>query len=116
MLTINADEHPVMHRFHKPGGEKRSVVVLDDDAWLRADREEHVRGFCAAWQGEAQDFPYPAPCASLRFPESAFGRGTDIGWRAAASTDFPNATVDGPPGISPSQRSAPCVACQSLAS
>jgi putative SOS response-associated peptidase YedK len=33
MLTINADEHPVMHRFHKSGDEKRSVVVLDDDAW-----------------------------------------------------------------------------------
>jgi putative SOS response-associated peptidase YedK len=48
MLTINADEHPLMHRFHKPGDEKRSVVVLDDDAWqdwLKADREEDVRGF-----------------------------------------------------------------------
>jgi putative SOS response-associated peptidase YedK len=48
MLTINADEHPVMHRFHKPGDEKRSVVVLEDDAWmawLKADREEGVRGF-----------------------------------------------------------------------
>ena len=42
MLTINADEHPLMHRFHKPGDEKRSVVVLDDDAWqdwLKAERE-----------------------------------------------------------------------------
>lgn len=48
MLTINADEHPVMHRFHKPGDEKRSVVVLEDDAWmawLKADSEEEVRGF-----------------------------------------------------------------------
>jgi putative SOS response-associated peptidase YedK len=48
MLTINADEHPLMHRFHKPGDEKRSVVVLDDDAWqdwLKAEREDEVRGF-----------------------------------------------------------------------
>lgn len=29
MLTVNADEHPLMRRFHKPGDEKRSVVVLD---------------------------------------------------------------------------------------
>jgi putative SOS response-associated peptidase YedK len=37
MLTINADAHPVMGRFHAPGDEKRSIVVVDaaDDArWL----------------------------------------------------------------------------------
>lgn len=48
MLTINADEHPLMHRFHKPGDEKRSVVVLDDDAWqawLQASQENVARGF-----------------------------------------------------------------------
>lgn len=28
MLTINANEHPVMNRFHKPGDEKRTPVVL----------------------------------------------------------------------------------------
>lgn len=33
ILTINADEHPLMRRFHAPGTEKRSVVVLPDDAW-----------------------------------------------------------------------------------
>lgn len=37
MLTVNADAHPFMRRFHKPGDEKRSVVVLDEaefDRWL----------------------------------------------------------------------------------
>lgn len=29
MLTVNADGHPVMGRFHRPGDEKRSVVVLE---------------------------------------------------------------------------------------
>lgn len=29
MLTINADGHPVMSRFHKPGDEKRMLVLLD---------------------------------------------------------------------------------------
>jgi len=46
--TINADGHPLMQRFHKPGDEKRSVVVLEDDAWaawIKADREEEVRAF-----------------------------------------------------------------------
>ncbi|WP_426113495.1 SOS response-associated peptidase [Massilia sp. PWRC2] len=29
MLTINADGHPLMQRFHKPGDEKRMLVLLD---------------------------------------------------------------------------------------
>ncbi len=40
MLTVNADEHPVMQQFHKPGDEKRTPVVLAPDqfdAWLEAD-------------------------------------------------------------------------------
>jgi putative SOS response-associated peptidase YedK len=39
MLTINADGHEVMKRFHRPADEKRMVVVLDEadyDAWLDA--------------------------------------------------------------------------------
>ena len=43
MLTINADQHALMSRFHRPGTEKRSVVVLADEhwnAWLSAsDRD-----------------------------------------------------------------------------
>ncbi len=48
MLTINADEHPLMRRFHKPGDEKRSVVILDPEqyaAWLQARTEADVRSF-----------------------------------------------------------------------
>jgi len=40
MLTINADAHSLMRRFHKPGEEKRSVVMLEEDdfeAWLETD-------------------------------------------------------------------------------
>ena len=42
MLTINADEHPLMKRFHRPGEEKRMVVILDEteyDAWLDCPTE-----------------------------------------------------------------------------
>ncbi len=33
MLTINADHHPLMHRFHRPEDEKRMVVVLEEDQY-----------------------------------------------------------------------------------
>ena len=33
MLTVNANAHPVMNRFHKPGEEKRSPVLLPRDQW-----------------------------------------------------------------------------------
>ena len=33
MLTINADGHPVMGRFHRPGDERRSLVVVPPTAW-----------------------------------------------------------------------------------
>ena len=42
MLTVNADDHAVMRRFHKPGDEKRMVVILDEadyDAWLECPVE-----------------------------------------------------------------------------
>ena len=40
MLTVNAEEHPVMKQFHKPGDEKRTSVIIAPelhDAWLSAD-------------------------------------------------------------------------------
>lgn len=39
MLTINADDHPLMKRFHKPGDEKRMLVILEPEQyepWLQA--------------------------------------------------------------------------------
>lgn len=54
-LTINADDHPLMRRFHKPDDEKRSLVVIrreDYDAWLGCRAPELARTFLQA---------YPAP-------------------------------------------------------
>lgn len=31
MLTVNADDHPLMKRFHRPEDEKRMVVILDPE-------------------------------------------------------------------------------------
>jgi len=39
MLTVNADEHPVMKQFHKEGDEKRMPVIVPSElhkAWLAA--------------------------------------------------------------------------------
>ncbi|CAG9172335.1 SOS response-associated peptidase family protein [Cupriavidus respiraculi] len=33
MPTLNADSHPLMRRFHKPGDEKRGIVVLPRESW-----------------------------------------------------------------------------------
>ncbi|RTL35945.1 MAG: SOS response-associated peptidase [Rhodocyclaceae bacterium] len=46
MLTVNADGHALFERFHKPGEEKRAVVILPDGAWgawLRARSEDEAR-------------------------------------------------------------------------
>jgi len=43
MLTLNADQHPVMSRMHAPGEEKRTPLVLTLDQfkpWLEASHEE----------------------------------------------------------------------------
>ena len=64
MLTINADGHPLMQRFHKPEDEKRMVVVLheaDYDAWLDAPKSR-MRDFlqrCPADALEAEPAPRP---------------------------------------------------------
>ncbi|HJV50880.1 MAG TPA: SOS response-associated peptidase family protein [Noviherbaspirillum sp.] len=48
MLTINADGHPLMQRFHKPGDEKRMLVILHPeqyDDWLTCSVDEAPRFF-----------------------------------------------------------------------
>ena len=48
MLTINADTHPVMNHFHRPGDEKRMVVIVEPDEylnWLNATTSEATQFF-----------------------------------------------------------------------
>ena len=57
MLTINADAHPLMRNFHKPGDEKRMVVILPEaryDDWLHAPVPQ------------AMEFMQPYPADGLR--------------------------------------------------
>ena len=54
MLTINADAHPLMQQFHKPGEEKRMVVILAPhhyQAWLAAPPAA-AADFLQAWPAE----------------------------------------------------------------
>lgn len=66
MLTINADDHPLMQRFHKPGDEKRMVVILtpeDYASWLHAGPDT-ARSFFTPYPAERlQATPAPRPPA-----------------------------------------------------
>jgi putative SOS response-associated peptidase YedK len=56
MLTVNADNHPLMKRFHKPGDEKRSVVIIDStqyEDWLSCRNNDEARSFLTQYPAEA---------------------------------------------------------------
>ena len=84
MLTINADGHPLMQRFHKPDDEKRMVMILDPDqyqGWLNGSlvSEEDVYRQYPAELVVAQPDPLPprtrtkpAPKADAAPPDSLF--------------------------------------------
>jgi putative SOS response-associated peptidase YedK len=74
MLTINADGHPVMQRFHKPADEKRSVVILPDDAWgdwLRARSEAAARAMLRPTEADLLRVQ-PDPLLVARATDSLF--------------------------------------------
>ncbi len=66
-ITINADTHPVMKRFHKPDDEKRSLVVIAPDRyddWLNCRNPELAREFLAPSDPEiftVAEAPKPTP-------------------------------------------------------
>ncbi len=46
MITVNADGHSIMKHIHRPGDEKRSVVILrpeDWEEWLSTSSIEAAR-------------------------------------------------------------------------
>lgn len=64
MLTVNADGHALMQRFHRPCDEKRMVVLLDPeqyDAWLHCPAER-AAPFFARYPAERMR-THPAPRA-----------------------------------------------------
>ncbi|WP_207002593.1 SOS response-associated peptidase [Trinickia mobilis] len=71
MLTVNADSHPLMRRMHKPGDEKRSVVIVrpdDYDEWLNASDPEVARSMLTLYSAErmaAEPAPKPPRAAAV---------------------------------------------------
>lgn len=65
-LTVNADAHPLMKRMHRPGDEKRSLVIVpadDYDDWLACRDPETARSFLRLFPAalmEARPEPRPA--------------------------------------------------------
>jgi putative SOS response-associated peptidase YedK len=57
MLTINADAHPLMQRFHKPDEEKRMLVLLDP---------AHYQGWLDGTLVNEADLYQPYPAERLR--------------------------------------------------
>ncbi len=63
MLTVNADGHPLFQLMHKPGDEKRMVVILapsDYDRWLSCPVEQAPE-FFRQWMGPLENFAAPLP-------------------------------------------------------
>jgi len=61
MLTVNADEHPLMRLFHKPTDEKRMVAILPPNQyqdWLEAP-VEHSMEFMRAYPADALQSALP---------------------------------------------------------
>jgi putative SOS response-associated peptidase YedK len=54
-ITINADQHPLMQRFHRADDEKRSLVIVppeEYDAWLGCKNPELARSFLRLYPAE----------------------------------------------------------------
>lgn len=69
-LTINADVHPLMRRFHKPGDEKRTLVIVpaaEYDSWLSCRDPEEARSFLRLYPPELMA-ARPAPMRHGRLP------------------------------------------------
>jgi putative SOS response-associated peptidase YedK len=69
MLTINADQHPLMNQFHKPNDEKRMVIILPVeryDDWLEATPLQSV-SFLKLYPSDALQVDAPATKSSSLF-------------------------------------------------
>lgn len=62
-FTLNADDHPLLRRFHRPNEEKRGVAILRPehyDDWLSSKSPEFARALIELWRPEELN-TYPEP-------------------------------------------------------
>ncbi|MFC0402980.1 SOS response-associated peptidase [Paraburkholderia rhizosphaerae] len=75
MLTVNSNEHPLMKRFHRPGDEKRSVVVVPRagyEDWLLSKNTDEACSFLSLYPEEgmrAEPYPLPPRKSSIKQPD-----------------------------------------------
>jgi putative SOS response-associated peptidase YedK len=72
-ITINADEHELMRRMHKPGEEKRSLVIVPHDevgGWLASTDTEMARSFLRHYPA-ARMRDWAAPIAPRKATETS---------------------------------------------
>ncbi|MDB5792111.1 MAG: hypothetical protein JWQ80_2135 [Massilia sp.] len=70
-ITINADDHALMRRMHKPDDEKRSLVILPPDEvgdWLACTSIDMARSYLAHYPA-ARMRDWPAPPAARKAVE-----------------------------------------------
>lgn len=85
-LTMNADEHPLMRRFHRPEDEKRGLVIVPQaewDDWLGCTDPEYARSFVRPYPAEAMtswEFPVPPRAKKEPAPIATHGGNFDLGF------------------------------------
>lgn len=70
-ITINADDHPLMNRMHKPGDEKRSLVILPHEEvedWLSCRNMDMAHTFLRHYPAERMRDWAAAPAPVRRKP------------------------------------------------
>src|SRR5450830_456281 len=73
-ITVNADEHPLMRRFHKPGDEKSSPVIVppgEYDDWVTCPDPEVARFMLSLSPAELMKASPPGPPKSKESPQAA---------------------------------------------
>lgn len=67
-FTLNADEHPLLRRFHRPGKEKRGIAILRPehyDDWLSSTNPEFARTLVELYRAyELRAYAAPKPPAT----------------------------------------------------
>jgi len=66
-ITINADEHALMRRFHKPADEKRSLVIVarsDYSAWLSCRDPVQARAMLSLYPAHAMQATPTTPAGA----------------------------------------------------
>ncbi|WP_291010354.1 SOS response-associated peptidase family protein [Hydrogenophaga sp.] len=81
LLTVNADDHPVLRRMHRPGDEKRLLVVVPPQAfsdWLSASVDEAKALLASALPDGLMGEPAPRAVAQRSQPTDTSQASLDL--------------------------------------